>query len=109
MMLYCTLLDILGAIPLTLQLWRQMGQSLEAFGQWKAIVSLFFSCEAAVSWVLHLFFLCFSLLSLYCTSYDFFVVNFTCVLTCPALVEPIAAVTLTHPTFYKGNNVTWCL
>ncbi|CAK9215897.1 unnamed protein product [Sphagnum troendelagicum] len=24
-----------------------MGQSLEAFGQWKAIVSLFFSCEAA--------------------------------------------------------------
>jgi len=47
MMLYCTLLDILGAIPLTWQLWRQMGQSLEAFGQWKAIVSLFFSCEAA--------------------------------------------------------------
>ncbi len=108
-MLYWTLLDILGAIPLTWQLWRQMGQSLEAFGQWKAIVSLFFSCEAAVSWVLHLSFLCFSLLALYCTSYDFFVVNFTCVLTCPALVERIAAVTLTHPTFYEGNNVTWCL
>jgi hypothetical protein len=86
-----------------------MGQSLEAFGQWKAIVSLFFSCEAAVSWVLHLFFLCFSLLALYCTSYDFFGLNFTCVLTCPGPVEPIAAVTLTHPTFYKGNNMTWCL
>lgn len=29
--------------------WNQMGQSLEAFGQWKAIVSLLFSCEESVS------------------------------------------------------------